>query len=249
MINVNVLIICAHPDDEIIGMGGTIKRLSKNNTIKVVFISDGVMGRRQPGFKNSPEYRIKEKHISQLQKEVEIRKNHAKEALKVVGVNDIDFYDFPNQELDQVPLLKIIKKLEKELQRTKYDIIFTHHYNDLNQDHRITYEATITAARPLPSSTVSAIISFEIPGSTDWKIPYQFKPNLFVDISLELKYKLRAFKKYHFELRNPPHPRSNNMIQVAASKWGSLSASKYAEAFEIIRARINKKNNSLIHFD
>ena len=91
------------------------------------------------------------------------------------------FLDFPNEELDQIPLLKITKEIEYEIKKTKANIIFTHHSNDLNQDHRIVYEATITAARPIPRSNIYSIYSFEIPASTDWRKPYKFNPNFYVD--------------------------------------------------------------------
>jgi LmbE family N-acetylglucosaminyl deacetylase len=145
-----------------------------------------------------------------------------------------------------VPLLIIIKEIEKERDETQCEIIFTHHFNDLNLDHRVVYDATITAARPLPGSSVSMIASFEIPASTDWKIPYQFKPNLFVNISDELESKVNALKAYHYEIRKSPHPRSKEMTEAGALRWGSLSGYNASEAFEIIRLQINDISKILI---
>ena len=174
-----------------------------------------------------------------MKKEIIVRKNHAKKALSILGIKKMRFLDLPNQELDQIPLLKITKEIESEISNTKANVIFTHHFNDLNLDHRIVYEATITASRPIPGSTVTSIVSFEIPASTDWRKPYQFNPNLYIDISKELEYKIKALEAYHYEIRKPPHPRSKEMTEAGAFRWGSLSGYDASEAFEIIRLRLN----------
>ena len=235
----NILIVCAHPDDETIGMGGTMKKLSKSHDVTVLFVAEGITARRKSGFKNNPVYDVSHEEMEKMKEEIEIRKDHAKEALKILGVNKIRFLDLPNEELDQVPLLRIIKEIEKEIDETQCEMIFTHHFNDLNLDHRVVYDATITAARPLPDTPVSMIASFEIPASTDWKAPYQFKPNLFIDISNELQSKVEALKAYHYEIRKPPHPRSKEMTEAGAFRWGSLSGYNSSEAFEIIRLRLS----------
>ena len=174
-----------------------------------------------------------------MEKEVEVRKKHARKALKILGVQKVRFLDLPNQELDQIPLLKIIKEVEKEIFETKASLIFTHHYNDLNLDHRVAYEATITAARPGPGSKVSSIISFEIPAATDWRKPYKFNPNLYIDISSQLTAKINALKAYEYEFRKSPHPRSKEITEAVAKRWGSLSGFNAAEAFEIIMNRVD----------
>jgi len=239
----NILVVCAHPDDETIGMGGALKKLSKSHKIKVVFLSEGITARRKSGYVNSPQYDVTQEEMKKMKKEVEVRKKHAKKALKILGVQEVRFLDLPNQELDQIPLLKIIKEIEKEVHETKASIIFTHHYNDLNLDHRVAYEATITAARPIPDSKVSSIISFEIPAATDWRKPYKFNPNLYIDISSQLTAKINALKAYQYEFRKPPHPRSKEITDAVAKRWGSLSGFKAAEAFEIIFSRMNNLEN------
>lgn len=235
----NILVVCAHPDDETIGMGGTLKKLSKEHNVTVLFVAEGVTGRRKSGYENNPEYDISEIETKKMEKEIEIRKEHARNALEILGVNKIRFLDLPNVELDQIPLLRIIKEVEKEISQTNCNMIFTHHYNDLNIDHKVVYEATITAARPIPDSSVIAIASFEIPAATDWKYPYQFKPNLFVDISNQLDDKINALKEYQYEIRVSPHPRSKEMMKATAMRWGSLSGYNSAEPFEIIRLRLD----------
>lgn len=243
----NILLVCAHPDDETIGMGGTLKKLSKSNRIKVLFLSEGITARRKTGYVSIPQYDITHEEINKMKEEIEVRKEHAKKALKILGVHETRFLDLPNQELDQIPLLKIIKEIEKEVSLINASIVFTHHYNDLNLDHRVAYEATITAARPIPNSTISSIISFEIPAATDWRKPYQFNPNLFIDITSQLPSKIRALQAYQYEIRKSPHPRSKEMTEAVAQRWGSLSGYKAAEAFEIIMTRINDLTKPLFN--
>ena len=235
----NILVVCAHPDDETIGMGGTIKKLSKDHDITVLFVAEGVTGRRKSGYTNNPEYEISDDEMAKMNQEIEVRKEHARNALNVLGVKKVRFLDLPNVELDQIPLLKIIKEIEKEISDTNCNMIFTHHYNDLSIDHKVVYEATITAARPIPNSSVFTVASFEIPAATDWKYPYQFKPTLFIDISNELQDKINALKEYHYEIRDSPHPRSKDMMEATAKRWGSLSGFDAAEPFEIIRIRLD----------
>ena len=236
----NILVVCAHPDDETIGMGGTLKKLTKNHNVSVLFVSEGITARRKSGYVTIPQYDVSHDEMKKMQNEISVRKKHAKKALSILGVKKMRFLDLPNQELDQVPLLKITKEIEYEISNTKSNVIFTHHFNDLNLDHRIVYEATITAARPIPGSTISSIISFEIPASTDWRKPYQFNPNYYVNITNELKSKIKALEAYHYEIRKPPHPRSKIMTESIAKRWGSLSGYNAAEAFEIIMSRVEK---------
>ena len=233
----NILVVSAHPDDEIIGMGGVLKKLSKDNKIKVLFLADGITARKLSGFKNSNEYEVTKSQKKLMQKEIEKRKKHAVKALKLLGVKETKFLDLPDNELDLIPFLKIVKEVEKEIEKTKCDTIFTHHHNDLNIDHRLAYEASITAARPLEHSKINSIISFEAISSSDWRHPYSFKPNLFIDISKELPQKIKALKEYNNEIREFPHPRSKETLEAVAIRWGSLYGYKAAEAFEIIYTR------------
>jgi len=173
-----------------------------------------------------------------MKNEIENRKKHARNALKILGVTKMKFLDLPDNELDTIPFLKIVKEIENEIQSTKCDVIFTHHYNDLNIDHRLAYEASITSSRPIFNSEVKSIFSFEAISSTDWKKPYKFNPNLFIDISKELPFKLKALREYKNEIQKFPHPRSIKAIEANAIRWGSLSGFNAAEALELVNARL-----------
>lgn len=241
-----ILIVSAHPDDEIIGMGGVLKKLSKNHQIEILFLADGITARKASGHINSTKYEVTRETTEKMKNEIQTRKIHAKNALKILGVTKMKFLDLPDNELDTVPLLKIVKEIERMIKLTKCEVIFTHHYNDLNVDHRLAYEATITASRPIFNSTVKSIFSFEAISSTDWRKPYKFDPNLYIDISNELKYKIKAIKEYKNEIQKFPHPRSVESIEANAIRWGSLSGCKAAEPFELVSSRI--KNTKVFSF-
>jgi len=140
--------------------------------------------------------------------------------------------------MDSVDLLDIVHVSSGHINRLRPEIILTHHHGDLNIDHRITFQAVITACRPLASCSVKTIICFETPSATEWSFPYYanaFSPNLFVDISVHIEDKLKAVGCYETELREAPHPRSPESLRAIAARWGSVIERPYAEAFELIR--------------
>ena len=136
--------------------------------------------------------------------------------------------------MDSITLLKVVKSIEKEIKSVKPERIYTNHYGDLNVDHKIVSNATITACRPL-KGPVKEILSFEVLSSTEWSYPYSFKPNYFVNIKKQLSKKINAMKMFKNEIREFPHPRSPENIQFVAGRWGSVSGFEAAEAFEVIR--------------
>jgi LmbE family N-acetylglucosaminyl deacetylase len=144
----------------------------------------------------------------------------------------------PDNRFDTVPLLDIIKLIEKIKKNVSPEIVFTHHHEDLNIDHCITFKAVMTAFRPLKGESVREMYSFEVPSSTEWNAPLAgsyFRPNYFVDISETLEKKLAAMREYESEIRDFPHPRSPKALSINAKRWGSQIGLEAAEAFELIR--------------
>ncbi|MBA7552659.1 hypothetical protein ES705_45229 [subsurface metagenome] len=167
--------------------------------------------------------------------EIVYLKKCAKKANKVLRVRQVFFYDFPDNRFDIVPLLDIVKAIEKIKYKIKPDIIFTHYEKDLNIDHQITYKAVITATRPMEDETVKEIYSFEVLSSTEWAYPLTFSPDMFYDISKTINDKLIALSNYGTEIRKSSHPRSLAGIWYNAKLWGMKVGLEYAEAFKTVR--------------
>jgi LmbE family N-acetylglucosaminyl deacetylase len=218
--NKKILIIAAHPDDEVLGCGGSIIKLKKNCTINTIFMTNGISSRN-----NSNKKKIIE------------RRNQAINLFKYLNISKPIFLNFPDNQMDKIPLLKIVKKIEKYLKFYKPDAVFTHYENCLNIDHKKTFEAVITACRPLKNISVKKILSFEIPSSTDWNLNKNktFVPNYFIDISKEINEKLKAVKFYKSELKKYPHSRSLKSIKSLAAFRGTNSGVKFAEGFYLNR--------------
>lgn len=231
-----VLVIVAHPDDEVLGMGGTIKKLTKNgDDVKIVILATGIASRRSVDYQNSTRYEMNKKLTMEIEKQIKKLQNDARSAGKILGVNNIELLDFPDNEMDTVSQLKIIKKIEGVIQDFKPKKVYTHTKDDVNVDHRSIYNAVLVATRPKLKNTVEEVISFEVPSSTEWYFPSTFSPNIFVDISKELLFKKKALQAYKNEIKTFPHPRSVQAIDVIARKWGTVSGFKAAEAFYLIR--------------
>lgn len=219
-----ILVIAAHPDDEVLGCGGTITRLNKEGyELYTLILGEGITSRDD---KRSKEKRGRE--IANL-------KEQAKKANELIGVKKVFFYDFPDNRFDTVPFLDIVKVIEKIKNQIKPEIIFTHYEKDLNIDHQITYIAVITATRPISEETVKEIYSFEIPSSTEWSYPLSFSPDMFFDISETINIKIKALEKYKTELKKYPHPRSLEGVKLIAKNRGMEVGLNYAEAFKSVR--------------
>lgn len=218
--NKKILIIAAHPDDEILGCGGIIFKLKQYNKFKIIFLTNGVSAR------------------SKDKNKILKRKKECKKLFKYLEIEKPTFLDFPDNKLDKLPLLKIVKKIEKIIKSYKPEIVFTHYENCLNIDHQITYRATITACRPLKNISVEKILSFEVLSSTEWGVfkKKSFEPNYYFEITNEIKNKIKAMKFYKSELKNYPHSRSLKAIETLAKFRGISSGFKYAEGFVLVRA-------------
>ncbi|MBT5399210.1 PIG-L family deacetylase [bacterium] len=217
-----VLVVAAHPDDEVLGCGGAILRHTDNgDEVSVIFLADGVTSR-----------------IGNNNLKVGARMQAAINACDILGTRHPQFFEFPDNRLDALPLLDIVKKLECAIDVIKPEVIYTHHSGDLNIDHKITHQAVITASRPQPECTVREIYSFEVLSSTEWSTPSSasfFIPNKFIDISLTLDRKLYALEAYNYEMHDFPHSRSIESVKVLAKYRGSSMGMMAAEAFKVER--------------
>jgi len=224
-----ILVIAAHPDDEVLGCGGTIARLtSEGNNVFTLILGEGVTSRDA-----SRDRTKKENEIAELRKQTE-------DANKILGVKKVYTFDFPDNRFDTVPLLDIIKTIEEIKDGFKPDIVFTHHPGDLNIDHQMTFKAVMAACRPTIDESVKEIYSFEIPSSTEWNAPSSltyFMPDYFTDVNKSLEIKINALKEYKTELRDFPHPRSLKAVALNAKQWGVKMGFEAAEAFKTIRIR------------
>ncbi len=217
----SILILAAHPDDEVLGCGGTIAKLADEGAIvHVAFLADGVFSRAG------------EQTAQQL--ELSSRRAAAQKACEILGVKSVSFGDFPDNRMDTIPLLDIIQAVETLIVQHQPEIVFTHHAGDVNIDHRRLHEAVVTACRPQHGHPVKTLLCFEVPSSTEWQLPGSapaFTPNWFVDISTMLVRKLAALEAYADELRTWPHPRSRQGVEHLAHWRGAMVGVDAAEAF------------------
>lgn len=216
-----ILVVAAHPDDEVLGAGGTIlKHAQKGDAVYLLILGDGVTSR------------------GASKAEIKKRQGQAERAAKILGIKKIFLEIFPDNKFDSIPLLEIVKKVEKTIYAIRPDIVYTHFSDDLNIDHRLTCSAVLTACRPQPNFFVKKIMSFEVLSSTEWqekKKKSLFCPTYYNDISEFIDDKIKALGVYRDELRPYPHSRSKQGVKILAQYRGLESGYKYAEAFQIIR--------------
>jgi len=216
----NVLVVAPHPDDEILGAGGTLlKHVENKDNVYACIVTKA----------NQPEY--SEEAIKEKRKE-------ALDASKNLGARKTFFLDFPTLRLDTIPMFELQKKILDIVNDIKPEIMYVPHDGDVNQDHRKVREACNIVARPMPGSPVRKIYAFEIPCSTGWASMNEetvFVPNVFVDIKAQLKKKLEIMSIYKTELREHPHPRSLKGIEIFAKHWGAIVGMEAAEAFKLVR--------------
>jgi len=219
----NILVVAAHPDDEVLGCGGTIAiHVENGDNVNVIFFSDGVTSRNS--------------NIGNLN--IDKRKHASIAACKILGVNNTHFLGFPDNRLDTIPLLDLVQDLECVISKIKPSVIYTHHAGDLNIDHKIVHQTVMTACRPQPNCTVREIYSFEVLSSTEWSSPSLdsfFMPNKYVNISSVLDLKLLALDEYNEEMRDFPHSRSIKSVISLANFRGASMGMVAAEAFKIDR--------------
>lgn len=219
-----VLIFAAHPDDEVLGCGGTMAKLADHGVaVHVVFLADGVFSRQGGATQTT---------------ELLARREAAKKACHILGASSVSFGEFPDNRMDSVAMLAITQFVEGHLHQHRPVTVLTHHISDVNIDHRRTLQAVTVACRPQIGNSVKSLLSFEVPSSTEWQLPGQapsFAPDWFVDISATLYRKLDALRAYQFELREWPHPRSIQGVEHLAKWRGATVGVDAAEAFVLGR--------------
>lgn len=221
-----VLVIAAHPDDEVLGCGGLIaRRAREGHQVSIAILGEGITSR----FDDRREASVV------LVDDLHARSRKAAELLGAVEV----FSDrLPDNRFDTVPLLDVVKIIERLIEQVRPEVVFTQHGGDLNVDHATVYRAALTATRPTGGTPVGAVYAYEVPSSTEWafqRFSPVFHPNVFVDIGDTLESKIKAMEVYEGEVRAFPHPRSPEALRAIAHRWGSVAGVAAAEAFELVR--------------
>ncbi len=221
------LIIAAHPDDEVLGCGGSIAKWTANgDKVNILIAAEGITSRDN------------NRNIGKRKNALSDLRSSSQKAAKILGANSVSIFDFPDNRMDSIDLLDVVKKIGHHIEKLRPQIIVTHHAGDLNIDHQIIHKAVITFCRPQPSFYVKKILTFEIPSSTEWQSPQNntpFIPNWFEDITITLDKKIKALNAYKSEMRNWPHSRSVESIKYL-SKWRGASVGlEAAESFMLVR--------------
>ncbi len=222
----NVLVVAAHPDDEVLGCGGTIARLaSEGATVSILILAEGLTSRADFDPKRDAAA-------------LSVHHERAVRAGRLLGAKEVNVGGLPDNKMDTVPLLSVVQTIEREIARVRPEIVFTQHGGDLNVDHVVTFRATMTATRPMAGCPVKRLYAYEVGSSTEWAFQQfepRFVPQVFFDIAPHLEAKIAAMQIYESEARAFPHPRSPEALRANAQRWGSVAGLAAAEAFCCIR--------------
>lgn len=226
ILSARVLVVAAHPDDEVLGCGATIARhVSEGDQVDILILAEGATSRDD------------ERDLLGRADELERLRCAAMRAREILGAGAPQFGGLPDNRLDSLPLIDVVKQVERSVAQVCPDVIYTHHGGDLNIDHRVVHEAVMTACRPQPGSTVGRILCFETVSSTEWQTPqYEpFLPNWYVDVADWMPVKIRAIEAYASEMRQWPHARSIPALEALARWRGASVGCVAAEAFMLAR--------------
>jgi LmbE family N-acetylglucosaminyl deacetylase len=222
-----VLVLAAHPDDEVLGCGGTIARLAHTGVdVDIAILGEGVTSRYADRGEADPEL------VAQLH-------GTSRRVGELLGARSVALLGLPDNRFDTVALLDVVKLIEELVERLRPATVFAQAGGDLNVDHAVLFRAALTATRPVAGHPVRRVYAYEVMSSTEWafgQFEPRFNPNLFVDIAATLERKVEAMELYESEARPFPHPRAPEALRAAARRWGSAGGVEAAEAFQLVRA-------------
>ena len=212
-----ILVVAAHPDDEVLGAGGTIaQHVTRGEAVYVAILAEGASVQ----FPDAPEM-------------IAVKQAQALKAAEVLGVKDVFFGNFPDQKLDAYPFVQITGFIEALVQKLHPNVVYTHHFSELNRDHRVAYETTSVAVRPFVCPSLERFLCFTVDTVADWGQGVA-QHNVFSDISATLETKLLAMRAYETELRAYPHPRSLEALRHMAYRNGTMVGLPAAEMFQLV---------------
>lgn len=222
----STLVVAAHPDDEVLGCGGTMARLSASGErVHVLILGEGATSRAD--------------QRTETDAEVAALIGMTEKASALLGVASFRHAGLPDNRFDSIDVLDIAKEVERVVAELRPTAVYTHHRGDLNVDHRATHAAVLIATRPLPGRSTAEVLAFEVLSSTEWAFGSSaegFHPNVFIDITSSLEAKQAALSAYAAEMRPAPHPRSHATVAALAALRGSTVGVAAAEAFELVRS-------------
>jgi LmbE family N-acetylglucosaminyl deacetylase len=222
LVNKKILVLGAHSDDEVLGVGGTILKAKDNNSkVDVLIVTDSA----------SAQYNEKQK--------LDNRDSNLHQCCKILKVDNVYQWNLPDMRLDTLSHLEINKRLSSFIEKSDYDIIFIHHPHDINKDHQVLFDSLMVVCRPIPKHRIESILTYYTPSSTEWggfERSRMFCPNVFIDIENYIDIKLEALSEYADEVRQFPHPRSIENVENIAKYFGAQVGLRFAEPFCLIRS-------------
>lgn len=220
----NLLVVAAHPDDEVLGAGGTIPLVKQaGGRVTVLIVTDG----------SSTQYAGDSAVAARKEEQLAL-------ANRLLGVDEVLHWDFPDMRLDTVAHVELNRRLDELVRARGFDTVLTHHHGDVNLDHQMIYRSVLVVARGVPDQPIERLFTFHVGSSTEWGLDrpgMAFVPNLYVDITSTITTKVKALEAYVDETRPYPHPRSAEAVEAVARSFGVAAGFAFAEPFRLVLAR------------